>query len=63
MFMFQFNQHLYLIHFIMLMDLVYNVNDGSNITIQMSQENYNTTTLKTYLLSVMAGFAITFSSF
>lgn len=42
--------------------LVYNVNGGSDITINIPQGNYNTTTLRTYLLSVMTGFTITYSS-
>ena len=42
--------------------LVYNVNGGSNITINIPQGNYNTTTLRNYLLSVMTGFTITYSS-
>jgi hypothetical protein len=41
---------------------VYNVNGGSNITITIPQGNYNTTTLRSYLLSVMTGFTITYSS-
>ena len=35
---------------------VYNVNGGSDINITIPQGNYNTTTLRTYLLSVMTGF-------
>lgn len=42
--------------------LVYNVNGGANINITIPQGNYNTTTLRTYLLSVMTGFTITYSS-
>ncbi len=42
--------------------LVYNVNGGSDINITIPQGNYNTTTLRTYLLSVMTGFNITYSS-
>lgn len=41
---------------------VYNVNGGSDITINIPQGNYNTTTLRTYLLSVMTGFTIAYSS-
>lgn len=42
--------------------LVYNVNGGSDINITIPQGNYNVTTLRTYLLSVMTGFTITYSS-
>jgi hypothetical protein len=42
--------------------LVYNVNGGSDITIEIPQGNYNTNTLRNYLLSVMTGFSITYSS-
>ena len=42
--------------------LVYNINGGSNINITIPQGNYNTTTLRTYVLSVMTGFTITYSS-
>ena len=42
--------------------LVYNVNNGSDISISIPQGNYNTNTLRTYLLSVMTGFTITYSS-
>lgn len=42
--------------------LVYNVNGGSDINIIIPQGNYNVTTLRTYLLSVMTGFTITYSS-
>ena len=41
---------------------VYNVNGGANITINIPQGNYNTTTLRNYLLSVMTGFTITYST-
>lgn len=42
--------------------LVYNVNGGSNIVITIPQGNYNVSSLRTYLLSVMAGFTITYTS-
>lgn len=42
--------------------LVYNVNGGSNIVITIPQSNYNTTSLRTYLLSIMNGFTITYQS-
>lgn len=42
--------------------LVYNVNGGADINITIPQGNYNTTTLRTYLLSVMTGFTIGYSS-
>jgi hypothetical protein len=42
--------------------LIYSVNGGSNVIIQIPQGNYNTTTLRTYLLSMMTGFTITYSS-
>lgn len=42
--------------------LVYNVNGGSDINITIPQGNYNVTTLRTYLTSVMTGFTITYSS-
>ncbi len=42
--------------------LVYNVNGGSDINLTIPQGNYNVTTLRTYLLSVMTGFTITYSS-
>ena len=41
---------------------VYNVNGGSDINIRIPQGNYNVTTLKAYLTSVMTGFTITYSS-
>ena len=41
---------------------VYNVNGGGDINITIPQGNYNTTTLRTYLLSVMTGFSITYST-
>ena len=39
--------------------LVYSIVAGSNIVITIPQGNYNTTSLRTYLLSVMTGFTIT----
>jgi|688.fasta_scaffold163079_1 hypothetical protein len=42
--------------------LVYSVNDGSNITIEIPQGNYSTTSLRNYLLTAMTGFLITYSS-
>jgi hypothetical protein len=42
--------------------LVYSVGGGSNIVITIPQGNYNTTSLRNYLLSVMTGFTITYSS-
>jgi len=41
---------------------VYSVGIGSNIVITIPQGNYNTSSLRTYLLSVMTGFTITYSS-
>jgi hypothetical protein len=43
-------------------NLVYPLGAGSNIVITIPQGNYNTTSLRTYLLSVMTGFTITYSS-
>jgi hypothetical protein len=42
--------------------LIYNVNGGSDITIEIPQGNYSTTSLRNYLLTVMTGFSITYSS-
>lgn len=42
--------------------LIYSVSGGSNQVITIPQGNYNTTTLRNYLLSVMTGFTITYSS-
>lgn len=42
--------------------LIYSVNGGSDITIEIPQGNYNTSTLRNYLLSVMTNFTITYSS-
>jgi len=42
--------------------LVYSVGGGSNIVITIPQGNYNTTSLRNYLLSVMTGFTIAYSS-
>lgn len=42
--------------------LVYNVNGGSSIVITIPQGNYNVSSLRTYLLSVMTGFTITYTS-
>jgi hypothetical protein len=41
---------------------VYNVNGGSDILVEIPQGNYNTTTLRNYLSSVMTGFTIVYSS-
>ncbi len=42
--------------------LVYNVNGGSDINITIPQGNYNVTTLRTFLVSVMTDFTVTYSS-
>jgi len=42
--------------------LVYSVGGGSNQVITIPQGNYNTTSLRNYLGSVMIGFTITYSS-
>lgn len=42
--------------------LVYNLNAGSDITIEIPQGNYSTTSLKNYLLTAMTGFSIIYSS-
>lgn len=42
--------------------LVYSVNGGSNITIEIPQGNYSATSLKNYLTTVMTGFTITYSN-
>lgn len=42
--------------------LVYSLAGGSNQVITIPQGNYNTTTLRNYLISVMSGFNITYSS-
>ena len=42
--------------------LVDSIGAGSNIVIKIPQGNYNTTSLRTYLLSMMTGFTITYSS-
>jgi hypothetical protein len=42
--------------------LIYSVNGGSDIHVQIPQGNYNTTSLRNYLLTVMAGFTITYNS-
>ena len=42
--------------------LIYSVNFGSNIAITIPQGNYNTSSLRNYLQSVMTGFTITYSS-
>ena len=42
--------------------LVYSVGGGLNIVITIPQGNYNTSSLRTYLLSEMTGFTITYSS-
>lgn len=42
--------------------LIYNVNGGPDIHIEIPQGNYNTTSLKNYLSSVMTGFTITYTS-
>ena len=42
--------------------LVYSVGGGSDIEIIIPQGNYNVNTLRTFLLSVMTGFTITYTS-
>ena len=42
--------------------LVYNVNGGANINIVIPQSNYNVNTLMAYLITVMAGFSITYNT-
>jgi hypothetical protein len=42
--------------------LIYNVNGGSDVVIEIPQGNYSTTSLRNYLLTVMTGFSITYSS-
>lgn len=42
--------------------LVYSVNGGSNIVITIPQGNYNTTSLRNYLITAMTGFTISYSS-
>ena len=42
--------------------LVYNVNGGSDITVDIPQGNYSTTSLKNYLATIMTGFTITYLS-
>ena len=42
--------------------LIYSVNGGSNVVITIPQGNYNTTSLRSYLSTVMTGFTITYSS-
>ena len=43
--------------------LIYSVNVGIDITITIPQGNYNTTSLRTYLLSVMTGFSISYIAY
>lgn len=42
--------------------LIYSVGGGSNIVITIPQGNYNVTTLRTYLLTAMPNFTITYTS-
>ena len=42
--------------------LIYSVGGGSNIVVTIPQGNYNVTTLRTYLLTVMPNFTITYTS-
>ena len=42
--------------------LVYNINGGTNRIITIPQGNYNTTSLRNYLISVMTNFTISYSS-
>lgn len=42
--------------------LVYTVNGGSDIVLEIPQGNYSTTSLKNYLSTAMTGFTITYSS-
>lgn len=42
--------------------LIYSVGGGPNIVINIPQGNYNTTSLRSYLLTVMTGFTISYSS-
>lgn len=42
--------------------LVYSVNDGPDIIIEIPQGNYTSTSVKNYLTSVMTGFTITYTT-
>ena len=42
--------------------LIYSVGGGSNIVVTIPQGNYNVTSLRTYLLTVMPNFTITYTS-